>query len=84
MGEGARCKSCQAPISWATATGGSLIPLDAEPHPTGNFAVHRNERGDLIARPLKAGEQPEAHEKAGISHFATCPSSASHRRRGRG
>ncbi len=80
MGEGARCKSCQAPISWATC-GGSLIPLDAQPREVGNFAVHRNERGDLIARPLKAGEQPDAYEKAGISHFATCPNSASHRRR---
>lgn len=79
----ARCKSCQAAISWATTPAGSLIPLDAEPHPTGNFAVHRNDRGDLIARPLKAEDGPEAHEKRGISHFATCDSPDRHRRRRR-
>jgi hypothetical protein len=81
MAEPARCRSCGAEIAWATTPGNSLIPLDAAPRDTGNLAVHRNPRGDLIARPLKAGEQPDAHEKPGISHFATCSDAASHRRR---
>lgn len=77
----AACRSCGSPISWATTPAGSLIPLDAQPHPTGNFAVHRNDRGDLVARPLKAEDQPDAHELRGISHFATCSRADAHRRR---
>lgn len=82
MTQPARCRTCGAEIAWATTPAGSLIPLDAQPHPTGNLAVHRNARGDLIARPLKAEDEPDAGEKRGISHFATCPDSAAHRRRG--
>lgn len=83
MGEPAHCRSCGAEIAWATTPGNSLIPLDNAPRDTGNLAVHRNPRGDLIARPLTGGALPEAHEKLGISHFATCPNAAGHRRRGR-
>ncbi len=81
MGEPARCRSCGAEISWATSPTGTLMPLDGQPTTDGNLAVHRDTRGDLHARPLKAGEEPLEHERRGMSHFATCPNAAAHRRR---
>lgn len=81
MAEPARCKSCAAELAWATSPTGALLPLDAAPTGDGNLAVHRDARGDLQARPLKAGEEPHAHERRGTSHFATCPNAAAHRRR---
>lgn len=77
----AQCRSCGRDIWWATTPGNSLIPLDAQPHPAGNLAVHRERNGDLIARPLKGDEEPRSDERRGISHFATCPNANAHRRR---
>lgn len=74
------CKSCDGPIVWATLPSGKLMPLDAQPVPNGNIAARRDERGDLVARVLKDGEQPANGERRGTSHFATCPNAAAHRR----
>jgi hypothetical protein len=61
---------------------GKANPLDADPTPDGNVAAHLDDKGDLRARALKAGEQPEPHERCGTSHFTTCPRADEHRRRG--
>jgi hypothetical protein len=69
-----RCKSCGAPIEWATsAKTGKAIPLDAEPAADGNLVVI-----DGIAGPAIATEPAEIRRK---SHFATCPQAASWRNR---
>lgn len=78
----ASCKSCSKDIVWATLPDGKLIPLDAKPVVDGNLAARRDERGDLVVRYLKAGEQPADGEHRGITHFATCPNAGQHRRRG--
>jgi hypothetical protein len=46
--------------------------------PSGTLAV-RSADGGLIARVLKDGEQPEAGEWLGVTHWATCPQSADHK-----
>lgn len=82
MGDAPRCRSCSTEIAWATSPTGALMPIDAAPTPDGNVAIHRDQRGDLHARVLKAGEEPLEHERRGTSHFATCPNADAHRRRG--
>lgn len=77
----AACKSCSGAIEWAILPTGKLMPLDAQPVADGNIAARRDDRGDLVARVLKVGEQPADGERRGTSHFATCPNAAAHRRR---
>jgi hypothetical protein len=77
------CRSCGAAIRWATLPDGKATPLDAIPVDTGNIAVTRDQNGALRARMLRRGETPLEHERIGITHFVTCPDSASHRRGGR-
>ena len=65
-----RCKSCQAPITWAVTEGGKKIPLDA---------ASKERRACVI------GEEPDGSPGVAIrdtylSHFATCPDAAKHRR----
>lgn len=76
----ATCGSCGAAIVWATLPTGSRMPLDAKPVLDGNVAAYRDGAGDLLARALKAGEEPAAHEHRGVSHFVTCPNAKQHRR----
>jgi hypothetical protein len=72
-----RCNSCGAPILWAITSTGKRMPVDAEPSPVGNVL--------LIVR---SGEEPRAEvvprgtksNLLRVSHFATCPNSAKHRK----
>jgi hypothetical protein len=73
------CASCGAPIIWAR-TPRRRIPLDPEPHPTGNLAVRKSPLGVLHARVLGRDEEVEAGEVRFITHFATCPNRHEHRR----
>lgn len=56
------CRSCQAPIIWATTTRGKSVPIDAEPSEDGNLTVI-----DGVVHFSKLAGQK--HYK---SHFATC------------
>lgn len=67
-----RCRSCDAPIEWAVTPKGSRIPLDIHSHPKANIVVE-----DGIARVVGEGNGVR------ISHFATCPNAAKHRKRTR-
>lgn len=73
-----RCKSCRAPIVWATTERGRAIPVDAEPHADGNLVLVPVDRGVYLARayqPLFDGKA-----KRHRSHFATCPNAPEHRK----
>ncbi len=76
----ARCRSCDAPIRWATATTtGRRMPIDAEPTADGNVTVHRGDDGQAVATVHPAGVTPLGTRWT--AHFATCPAAAEHRRR---
>jgi hypothetical protein len=78
MSEKGICRSCGAAVLWVrSATTGALMPLDAVPCEDGNISlvvgmahVHH---GSLFEEMLPEGPRFK-------SHFATCPSAASHRK----
>lgn len=70
----ATCRSCGAPIVWAEmAATGSRMPLDEEEVTTGapRFKIGI---GAGLAYPCSADEPGH------VSHFATCPNAAQHRK----
>ena len=78
----ASCDSCHAVIDWALLPSGKRIPVDraSAGDPKGKLAVKRLDDGQLHARYLKKGDQPEGGEKRGISHFASCEFADQHRK----
>ncbi len=90
-----RCSSCGAQIEWAVTERGAPMPVDAKPVPDGNILLsHRRggeppvavyQRPDDIAklRAQHAHRAPDTGEGPFglfVSHFATCPQAARHRR----
>lgn len=76
-----RCRSCGAPVEWAETLGGKAIPLDLEERPDGNLrVVEVTRRGAPIVAYLS--KEALGHPAAGrrVTHFATCPNAASHRK----
>lgn len=71
-----QCRSCGADIVWALTTNGKRMPVDAEPSAEGNIRL-RNAGGHVFADVVA----PLSHDRLRLSHFATCPSFAKHRRR---
>lgn len=72
------CRSCGAPIRWARTANGKAMPLDPDPSPNGNLALDGE---TVIVCGKTAAEQRRANGEAlYLSHFATCPQAASHRR----
>jgi hypothetical protein len=65
------CSTCQAQIIWAKTTKGRPMPLDLAKVAGGNIDLV-----DGVAHVVK----PDGSAKH-VSHFATCPNSASHRTR---
>jgi hypothetical protein len=78
------CSTCHRPILWAKMPNGHMHPLDPGPVPEGNIAVRHVRRGDhafgLEGRYLRRRETAGADEDRFVSHFATCPDAARHRR----
>jgi hypothetical protein len=70
----ATCSSCGASILWAITEKGHRIPIDPEPTTAGNLTLV-----DGIARTPRLGE--DAPFLQYLSHFATCPNAADHRRK---
>lgn len=68
------CSSCGAPIRWAMTANGKPMPLDFEPVSNGNVVV-RHGRAIIAGMTIL-----EPNELRYVSHFATCPNAASHRR----
>jgi len=72
------CRSCGAPILWATTEWGKSIPLDPEPYqgdsPSGLFVLRG--RVAMAVPPDAFPEEPHY-----VTHFATCPDAGDWRRR---
>jgi hypothetical protein len=83
-----KCRSCRAPIIWATMKSGKKNPIDAEPAETGN--VKLTEGTDAEGHPVVTAEVVKKEDLAAfrdagellhLSHFASCPKSAFHRKK---
>jgi hypothetical protein len=70
-----QCRSCGADIAWALTTNGKRIPVDVEPAENGNIRLRRV-AGQVLADVVKPGSERPLR----VSHFATCPDAARHRK----
>lgn len=78
----ANCRSCGAPIRWAVSDGsGKKVPLDPEPVVDGNIVVVDRPGHTLVVRFLKKDRPLTRDGLRYVSHFATCPNSARHRKK---
>lgn len=72
-----KCKSCHAPIRWATVRGsGKHMPLDFDESEGGNVFL-------LAGGVAVVGKQEDKTPFGAtrhFSHFATCPNASDHRR----
>jgi hypothetical protein len=75
----ATCRSCPARIVWCVTEAGKRMPVDAEPVPNGNVEL-RDQGHQVLA--VVHGQPPLGVDRLHLSHFATCPRAADHRRRG--
>jgi hypothetical protein len=64
------CRTCSAPVMWATTTTGKAIPLNPEPRPGGNIDLR-----DGVAHVVKPDGQARY-----TSHFSDCPQANGHRK----
>lgn len=70
------CSSCGAPIVWAITEAGKRVPLDAKPIRIA-IVARDNDGAEILdngARVIARGENGY------VSHFATCPNAAAHRK----
>lgn len=82
----AKCRSCKAPIIWATTANDKKMPLDLLP-----VEPERDAGGAVAISGLQVIERQGRCRAATIadvpgadlyrSHFATCPNAGEHRRR---
>lgn len=74
------CRSCGAEIVWVLTEKGHRMPIDPEPCPkNGNLEID----DDGIASALRDDDIVRARFEGKalyLSHFATCPNAARHRR----
>ena len=79
----ATCRSCDATIWWAVSTNtGNLIPVDRDPHPDGNLELHPGRLDGTHPMVTVHRQPPLIHEgDLFMTHFATCPRAADHRKR---
>jgi hypothetical protein len=75
------CRSCRAPIRWATTANGRAMPVDLEPVPDGNLWLGRGPYGAVIASVVPEERREELAGELYLPHFATCPHAHKHRRR---
>jgi hypothetical protein len=77
----ANCRSCKAPIIWATSKGGKSMPVDAEPVDDGN--VELTDRPGEYVGPIAAVLTGPSLLGLPLrkAHFTSCPEAEQWRRR---
>jgi len=76
--EVAQCKSCGARIIWTLTMKGKRMPVDADPVENGNIALVEGENV-VTSTVVEPARVPGV--LLYVSHFATCPNAAQHRKR---
>jgi hypothetical protein len=77
----AACRSCDAPIVWATSSGGKRMPVDALPVPDGNVELTL-QPGSWVGPVAAVLTAPSLFAKPlRKAHFATCPAAEQWRKR---
>jgi hypothetical protein len=81
----AKCLSCGRPIIWAKMLkSGKSNPVDAEPVANGNMQLTEGVAGDVFGEVLDKESLAIKHDEGELlylSHFATCPNAAKHKRK---
>ena len=80
----AKCRSCRASIIWARMKSDKMNPVDLDPVPNGNILLTETAFGDVTGEVLDKIALAQKHDEGELlflSHFATCPSRAQHRKR---
>lgn len=70
-----QCRTCKAPILWGFTRKGMRVPVDPQPVLGGNLQLDSTDSG-LVVIYVQADPDVVRH----VSHFATCPDAAEHRR----
>jgi len=81
----AQCRSCKAPIIWATTTNGKRMTINAAPVDAGNIRlVYRRGDNTPIAHVVAKAERVNygTDQAWYTSHFASCPDADTWRKRG--
>lgn len=76
------CRSCGAPIRWATTDKGKHIPVDAHPTLGGNIALYAH--GNVLHATVITGTKLAAYATQNdvyTTHFASCPQAKGWRRK---
>jgi hypothetical protein len=78
----ATCRSCGAEIRWERTAAGKAIPLDPAPVSEGNIDVVWTGGSEVAAvlGPDDALAAQAAGHRLYLTHFATCPNAATHRK----
>lgn len=79
----AQCRSCHAPIVWATTTTGKRMTVNPEPGEGGNIRlVYRRGDNTPVAHVVPKAERGNygADQAWYTSHFASCPQADEWRR----
>jgi hypothetical protein len=73
-----QCRSCKAPITWATTENGKRIPVDPKPRADGNLVLLGAGRGGAPLAVIFNAVQHAGRQRY-VSHFATCAWAGAHR-----
>ena len=81
MKANSNCRSCGAQVRWCiTDVNRKRMPVDPEPVADGNVWIMRMEQGTpIIGVALQGSGVPASEALRYVSHFVTCPDSASWR-----
>lgn len=80
------CRSCGASIAFVLTTGGKRMPIDVEPSDKGTLFVFAPlptvalSAESVTARSERAELARTQGRERYVSHFATCPQAAQHRK----
>lgn len=73
------CSSCGAPMYWVITADGKHMPIDADPVRDGGFIATLKSDGLHVEAYLPMDPTHRDRNRY-VSHFATCPNAAAHRR----